>query len=72
MGDWHSSARSHTQDLISPRVPRLPDIKPRVVDGQYRVVLPPQVRAALGIDRGDHVTFEVDGADVRLRRVRWV
>jgi hypothetical protein len=27
---------------------------------------------SLGVRVGDHVSFEVDGVEVRLRRVRWV
>ena len=49
-----------------------PDRRPRVLDAQKRIVLPPDVLEALGLRVGDFVTFDVDGSDVRLRRVRWV
>lgn len=46
--------------------------KPRSLDAQNRVVLPPEVLRAIGVTGGDYVTFEVDGSDVRLLKVRWV
>lgn len=49
-----------------------PDSKPRSIDPQNRVVLPPEVMRALGASTGDYVTFEVNGADVRIHKVRWV
>ena len=36
----------------------------------FRVVLPPQVRQALGIREGDRVVFRVDGAEVRVQSMR--
>lgn len=45
-------------------------LKPRPIDNKYRVVLPPRVRSALGVQVGDFVSFEVEGKEVRLRRVR--
>jgi bifunctional DNA-binding transcriptional regulator/antitoxin component of YhaV-PrlF toxin-antitoxin module len=41
----------------------------RRVDPQYRVSIPPEVRRALGLQRDDHVAFDIgdDGA-VRLFR----
>ena len=49
-----------------------PEPKPRSIDPQNRVVLPPEVLRALGVNTGDYVTFEVNGSDVRLLKVRWV
>lgn len=46
--------------------------KPRSIDPQNRVVLPPEVMRALNVDAGDYVTFEVSGHEVRLIKVRWV
>jgi bifunctional DNA-binding transcriptional regulator/antitoxin component of YhaV-PrlF toxin-antitoxin module len=52
--------------------PPTPDPRPRVIDHQNRVALPPEVLRALGVTTGDYVAFEVSGDDVRLQRVRWV
>ena len=46
--------------------------KPRSIDPQNRVVLPPEVMRALGVSTGDYVTFEISGGDVRIHKVRWV
>lgn len=48
------------------------DPKPRSIDPQNRVVLPPEVMRALGVTNGDYVTFEINGSDVRIHKVRWV
>ncbi len=45
--------------------------KPRLIDGQNRVALPREVLDALGVERGDHVAFEVSGNRVRLLRATW-
>ena len=45
--------------------------KPRAVDDQFRVVVPAEVREALGLDRGSYVVFEVEGREVRLVKVSW-
>lgn len=45
--------------------------KPRLIDGQNRVALPPEVLSALGVKSGDYVAFEVKGADVSVHRVKW-
>ncbi|MCA1812060.1 MAG: AbrB/MazE/SpoVT family DNA-binding domain-containing protein [Halobacteriales archaeon] len=45
-------------------------INPRLVDQHMRVVLPKNVAAALHVRQGDHVAFQVDGDEVRLRKVR--
>lgn len=45
--------------------------KPRLVDQHMRVVLPKEVVTALGVKAGDHVIFQVDGNEVRLKRVAW-
>ena len=49
-----------------------PDSKPRSIDPQNRVVLPPEVMRALGAATGDYVQFEIDGGSVRIHKVRWV
>ncbi|HEX2065528.1 MAG TPA: AbrB/MazE/SpoVT family DNA-binding domain-containing protein [Candidatus Thermoplasmatota archaeon] len=50
---------------------RVLEIEPRLVDQHYRVVLPREVQAALGLQPGSHVHFAVDGqGQVSLRRVR--
>lgn len=56
----------------APAVEKRQGPRPRVIDPQNRVVLPPEVMKSLGVRVGDHVSFEVDGFEVRLRRVRWV
>lgn len=53
-------------------VPRGRETKPRSIDPQKRVVLPPEVLRALGAGAGDFVTFTIDGSEVRLRKVRWM
>jgi AbrB family looped-hinge helix DNA binding protein len=44
---------------------------PRLIDGQWRVAIPPDVRKALGLQRGDHVVFEVEGKGVKLYKAQW-
>jgi bifunctional DNA-binding transcriptional regulator/antitoxin component of YhaV-PrlF toxin-antitoxin module len=46
--------------------------KPRSIDPQNRIVLPPEALRALGAGAGDFVTFEIEGSNVRLRKIRWV
>ena len=36
----------------------------------HRVVLPPQVREALGVQEGDSVLFRVENGEVRLQSIR--
>lgn len=52
------------------RAPQEP--KPRLIDRQKRVALPPDVIKALGVQSGDHVAFEIDGERVTIHKVRWV
>lgn len=49
-----------------------PESKPRSIDPQNRVVLPQEVLRALEVSTGDYVTFEINGGDVRIHKVRWV
>ncbi|HUR25959.1 MAG TPA: AbrB/MazE/SpoVT family DNA-binding domain-containing protein [Candidatus Thermoplasmatota archaeon] len=42
----------------------------RRIDPQYRVSLPESVREALGVDRDEHVVFEIEGSTVRIRKAR--
>jgi len=45
--------------------------KPRLVDQQNRVSLPPEVLEALQVKAGELVAFSVDGKNVRLHKVLW-
>lgn len=47
------------------------EAKPRPIDNKNRIVLPPAVLKALGASVGDFVAFEIEGKQVRLRRVHW-
>lgn len=44
----------------------------RVVDEQFRVILPPVVREALRLKPGDTVLFETEGNSAIVRRARVV
>lgn len=46
--------------------------KPRLIDRQNRVALPPEVLRALQVKAGDYVSFDIDGAVVRIHKVKWV
>lgn len=45
--------------------------KPRPVDALNRVVLPAEVREALGLTPGAYVIFKIDGKVVRIQAVTW-
>lgn len=45
--------------------------KPRLIDRQNRVALPPEVMEKLGVAAGDYVAFHIDAGEVRVRRVKW-
>jgi len=45
---------------------------PRALDRQNRIVLPPEVIAALGVKEGDFVGFRIDGKKVLIHRAKWV
>ena len=45
--------------------------KPRLIDRQNRVALPPDVLKALDVKAGDHVAFEVNGKVVNIHKVKW-
>lgn len=47
-------------------------IRPRLIDPQRRVILPPEVMEALHVDIGDHVAFSIEDGMVRLHRVEFV
>lgn len=49
-----------------------PDVTPRRIDQQNRVALPPEILEVLDAEAGDYVTFEVEGGDVRVVKVKWV
>jgi len=40
------------------------------VSRRYQVVIPREVRKKLGIKEGDRVVFEIDGDEIRIRKVR--
>lgn len=48
------------------------DPPPRAIDRANRVVLPPEVMAALGVKEGDHIGFRIDGKRVTLHKARWL
>lgn len=45
--------------------------KPRLIDRQNRVALPPDVLAALKLEAGDYVVFEIEDGKARLHKVKW-
>lgn len=45
---------------------------PCKVDDQGRTIIPKEIRVALGLTGKGHVTYEVEGNQVRLRAVQWV
>lgn len=49
-----------------------PESTLRRVDPQFRVSLPPEVRQALKVRKDDFVVFELNGADVRIKKARIV
>jgi bifunctional DNA-binding transcriptional regulator/antitoxin component of YhaV-PrlF toxin-antitoxin module len=54
--------------MVSPgRAP----VKPRLIDRQNRVALPPEALSALGVKAGDYVTFEIEGKAVKILKVVW-
>ena len=40
------------------------------VSRRYQVVIPREVRKALGIKEGDRVLFEIEGDKIRIRKLR--
>ncbi len=40
------------------------------VSKRYQVVIPREVRKKLGIKEGDRVVFEIEGDEIRIRKVR--
>ncbi len=40
------------------------------VSRRYQVVIPREVRKALGIKEGDRVLFEIEGDEIRIRKLR--
>jgi hypothetical protein len=55
---------------VARRTPQEP--KPRLIDRQNRVALPPDVLKALSVSSGDHVAFDIEGDRVAIHKVRWV
>lgn len=45
--------------------------KPRPIDALNRVVIPAEIREALGLESGDYVVFAVEGKSARLTPVAW-
>ncbi len=40
------------------------------VSKRYQVVIPREVRKKLGIKEGDRVVFEVEGDEIKIRKIR--
>ena len=40
------------------------------VSRRYQVVIPKEIRKALGIKEGDTVLFEIEGDEIRIRKLR--
>ena len=40
------------------------------VSRRYQVVIPREIRKALGIKEGDRVLFEIEGDEIRIRKLR--
>jgi AbrB family looped-hinge helix DNA binding protein len=47
-------------------------VRARVRGEKFQVTLPPEVRAALGVESGDEIEFTIDADGVRLRGMRVV
>lgn len=45
--------------------------KPRALDTLNRVVIPPEVREAIGVESGDYVIFKVEGKRAYIVPVEW-
>lgn len=37
---------------------------------RYRVIIPKEVGRAIGITEGDRVLFEIEGSEIRIRKLR--
>lgn len=46
--------------------------KPRPIDNLNRVVIPEEVREAIGVTKGDSVVFKVEGKRAYIVPVDWV
>ena len=51
--------------------PKAKTTDPCKVDDQGRTIIPKGVRQALGLGGKGHVVYEVDGENVRIRKVEW-
>ena len=51
--------------------PRKTKPQPRIIDARNRVALSPEAMKALDVETGDYVVVEVDGGEVKVRRVDW-
>ncbi len=40
------------------------------VSRRYQIVIPKEIRKALGIKEGDRVLFEIEGDEIRIRKLR--
>ena len=40
------------------------------VSRRYQVVIPREIRKALGIKEGDKILFEIEGDEIRIRKLR--
>jgi bifunctional DNA-binding transcriptional regulator/antitoxin component of YhaV-PrlF toxin-antitoxin module len=52
-------------------VPSKSATEPSKVDERGRTILPPNVRKALGLEKGGHVVYDVKGDEVRVHSVEW-
>lgn len=47
-------------------------LKPRLIDTQNRIILPPEAMSYLKAKAGDYLAVTTDAAGVHLRKVEWV
>lgn len=52
-------------------MPKVPLDRPRLIDQQKRVALPPEVLRALDVGSGDYVLFRLKGREVHVLKAKW-
>lgn len=52
-----------------PQKDRVEKVVPRIIDARSRVSVSPEAMAALGVETGDYIVWEVRGKDVVVRKV---
>ncbi|HEX2066436.1 MAG TPA: hypothetical protein VHI93_06445 [Candidatus Thermoplasmatota archaeon] len=45
--------------------------EPSKVSANGRNVFPPEVRKALGLEKGGYVVYEIKGSEVRIHKAEW-